>query len=603
MASPNPEEYELPRISTSAHRRQPSGGAGGASTGKKRVTLHTGPSTTALVYARHAAEAGEGPAASHSGDPGPSTMRHRNTLVTLEPITPSAKPQIIRQTDLFLTEDPTTSPFHPGMGGSGSARDEVVDIPDFGGMLGLSSENPEDNYAVAREFRTGWKRRLFLLMEEPGSSKEAFVVHVASTGTIVASALLTMLSTLPSFHTDRAASKILFGLDTSIVVLFTIEYIARLLGHSDSWRMCWNWATSFFAIVDLLAVLPYYIEVALQQDTTILFRFSILRTLRLLRVFRAFKYQNQMLFTIEVMYIAIHRSKDALLALAFFIAMALVVFSTLIYFAERGVWDAVLGTFVDAEGNPSQFESIPSAAWFVLVTITTVGYGELIPRSVLGRLFTVPLLVFGLLLIALPSFVLGRNFAIVFDAMSNQIKQPIDAAAAHSTRDSLDYSNPAVQPSTSRQDSRSTTPLPPGRRSPSPSGNGSIRVPERGNMVGGVQYDSIPTGEPMTASASLTSFNFGQVEAGRTHPMLPPEEGRVPGSRGAVTGGEAGTAGSAAATLGKNDLTNLKLASNQQILLLEIERLRDIMEKQETMLQQMMDMLVKLTPDSRNEVL
>lgn len=55
--------------------------------------------------------------------------------------------------------------------------------------------------------------------------------------------------------------------------------------------------------------------------------------------------------TIEVMYIAIHRSKDALLALAFFIAMALVVFSTLIYFAERGVWDGTLGTFVDAEGG------------------------------------------------------------------------------------------------------------------------------------------------------------------------------------------------------------------------------------------------------------
>ena len=55
------------------------------------------------------------------------------------------------------------------------------------------------------------------------------------------------------------------------------------------------------------------------------------------------------------MYIAIHRSKDALLALAFFIAMALVVFSTLIYFAERGVWDAVLGTFVDAEGERSRW--------------------------------------------------------------------------------------------------------------------------------------------------------------------------------------------------------------------------------------------------------
>lgn len=83
-------------------------------------------------------------------------------------------------------------------------------------------------------------------------------------------------------------------------------------------------------------------------------------------------------------------------------------------------------------------------------------------------------------------------------------------------------------------------------------------------MVGGVQYDSIPTGEPMTASASLTSFSLGQVEAGRTHPMLPPEEGRIPSSRGVATGGE-GAANAAASGLGKNDLTNLKLASNQQV--------------------------------------
>lgn len=60
------------------------------------------------------------------------------------------------------------------------------------------------------------------------------------------------------------------------------------------------------------------------------------------------------------MYIAIHRSKDALMALAFFIAMALVVFSTLIYFAERGVWDGTLGTFVDAEGV---FRRVPAQRW------------------------------------------------------------------------------------------------------------------------------------------------------------------------------------------------------------------------------------------------
>lgn len=55
----------------------------------------------------------------------------------------------------------------------------------------------------------------------------------------------------------------------------------------------------------------------------------------------------------------------------------------------------------------------------------TCSYGDLTPRSILGRLFTIPLLVFGLLLIALPSFVLGRNFAIVFDAMQVELFQPV----------------------------------------------------------------------------------------------------------------------------------------------------------------------------------
>jgi hypothetical protein len=76
--------------------------------------------------------------------------------------------------------------------------------------------------------------------------------------------------------------------------------------------------------------------------------------------------------------------------------------------------------FPHTEGN-----EIADQPLIGMVAITTVGYGEIIPRSVLGRLFTVPLLVFGLLLIALPSFVLGRNFAIVFDAMQHQLAQPV----------------------------------------------------------------------------------------------------------------------------------------------------------------------------------
>jgi voltage-gated potassium channel Kch len=238
---------------------------------------------------------------------------------------------------------------------------------------------------------------------------------------LTGSAILTTLSTMPTFHTSPSSIRMLFGLDTTIIVIFTIEYFARSLAHSDSFTQYRIWVTSFFPILDLIAILPYYIEVSREEDTSILFRFSILRTFRLLRVFRAFKYQNQMLLTIEVMYVAVQRSKDALVAISFFILLVLVLFSTLIYFAERGTWDINLGAFVDADGDPSLFDSIPQTAWFALVTMSTVGYGDVVPRSFLGKVLTVPLLMFGLLLIALPSFVLGRNFAITFDEMASTV--------------------------------------------------------------------------------------------------------------------------------------------------------------------------------------
>lgn len=74
--------------------------------------------------------------------------------------------------------------------------------------------------------------------------------------------------------------------------------------------------------------------------------------------------------------------------------------------------------WIEKSCSMSIHQSIPAAAWFVLVTITTVGYGEITPRSFLGRLVTLPILVFGLLLITLPSFVLGREFSLVWEKMA-----------------------------------------------------------------------------------------------------------------------------------------------------------------------------------------
>ncbi|KAJ8592075.1 voltage-gated potassium channel [Rhizopogon salebrosus TDB-379] len=296
----------------------------------------------------------------------------------------------------FLTEEPPLS----------SPRDVEDVFPNTSSF----DESPDPNTSPR-------KRALFDLLERPTSSSSAFLVHFTSTSLIIFSAIVTILETVPSFHS--ISPRVWFGVETSLVLLFTVEYGARTVAWSSSWISLAKWLISFYGVIDLLAILPYYIEIMLRQDTSVLFRFSILRMFRLLRVFRPFRHNSSILLTIEVMYLAIRRSHHALLALSFFIAMVLTVFSTLLYFAERGTWDDTLETFLNSDGDPSQFQSIPAAAWFVLATITTVGYGEITPRSILGRLITVPLLAFGLLLIALPSFVLGREFSIVWDQMTH----------------------------------------------------------------------------------------------------------------------------------------------------------------------------------------
>ncbi|KAG8702701.1 hypothetical protein FRC08_003289 [Ceratobasidium sp. 394] len=209
-----------------------------------------------------------------------------------------------------------------------------------------------------------WRRDMFMLMEQPNSSTSAFVIHFFSTFLIAFSACVTTLETLPAFRSS--SERVWFGIETALVALFTLEYGARCFAHSETWSQLWNWSTSFFPVLDLIAILPFYILLVLKFDMTAIFRFSILRVFRLLRVFRPFRYSNTILLTIEVMFLAVKRSRDALFALGFFVLMALIVFSTLIYFAERGTWDTTLETFVNSDGDPTQFDSIPAAAWQVL---------------------------------------------------------------------------------------------------------------------------------------------------------------------------------------------------------------------------------------------
>ncbi|KAF7731801.1 hypothetical protein EC973_008316 [Apophysomyces ossiformis] len=274
--------------------------------------------------------------------------------------------------------------------------------------------SPED--ATALDITNDLKRQLYLLLEEPSSSNAAFWINVIVSVLIVLSAVMTTIETIPAFR-SKESNRVWFNLESTMVALFTFEYLLRVFAHSDSLRMLRRFILSPLSIIDFISIVPFYIELLAKRDTTYEFRFTILRLFRLLRLFKTYKYSNAIIMTIEVMVVALRRSSDALSALFFFLVTCVVLFSTLLYFAERGVWDETLETFVNPDGNPSSFDSIPAAFWFVLVTITTTGYGDMVPSTFIGKLVTFPAMMFGVLLIALPSIIVGRNFTVVWESM------------------------------------------------------------------------------------------------------------------------------------------------------------------------------------------
>ncbi|KAF9197674.1 hypothetical protein BGZ49_001777 [Haplosporangium sp. Z 27] len=297
----------------------------------------------------------------------------------------------------------------------------LIDIPqELREMRDQEDSNSSTN-AQANAIRNPFKRRLYLLLEDPSSSNAAFALNVWVSFAIVLSAVITTIETIPAFRSTD--SKVWFYFETVMVGFFTIELIARIICHSDSLRQLKKFILSPLAIIDFISILPYYIEMALTKDTTIYFRFTILRLFRLLRVFRTFKYSSTIIMTIEVMIVAIKRSMDALSALFFFLITGTMLFSTLLYFAERGEWDEDRQVFVDANNNPSTFDSIPSAFWFVMVTITTTGYGDMVPTTFIGKLISFPAMMCGILLITLPSIIIGRNFTLVWEAMQRYRRQ------------------------------------------------------------------------------------------------------------------------------------------------------------------------------------
>lgn len=179
------------------------------------------------------------------------------------------------------------------------------------------------------------------------------------------------------------------------VYIFTIEYLLRVWSctynkkykHPIMGRL--KYAFSFMAIIDLLAFLPFYLPF-----TSVDLR--IMRILRLFRFMRLFKLGRYMKATKLIA--NVFKSKKEELILCFVITISLIlVASSLMYFAENGA-------------QPDKFSSIPATMWWCVTTLTTVGYGDIIPVTVLGKVMTAIIAILGVGLFALPAGILASGF-------------------------------------------------------------------------------------------------------------------------------------------------------------------------------------------------
>jgi voltage-gated potassium channel len=180
------------------------------------------------------------------------------------------------------------------------------------------------------------------------------------------------------------------------VAIFTIEYVLRLwtavevpfLRRYAPWKARLKLAATPALIIDLLAILPFYLQSVIGLDL------RILRVLRLLRFLKLSRYSPAMHTLVRVL----ATERNSLLGASFLLATALL-------FASSGIY------LIESHAQPDKFGSIPESAWWAIATLTTVGYGDVTPITALGRVFGSIVMVAGLCILALPVAIISTGFA------------------------------------------------------------------------------------------------------------------------------------------------------------------------------------------------
>ncbi len=213
---------------------------------------------------------------------------------------------------------------------------------------------------------------------------------------ILASVAVVLLESVPEARVKYFRA--LYLIEWCFTILFTIEYGLRLYAVRRPWR----YVRSFYGVVDLLAILPTYISLFFPGAQAL----SVVRILRMLRVFRILKLASYLSESAEL-WRALRSSRRKITIFLFTITMIVVIVGSLMHLVE---------------GPESGFTDIPTSVYWAVVTLTTVGYGDVAPITPLGRFLAVLVMLMGYGIIAVPT-------GIVTAELSRGISEPVTNTA------------------------------------------------------------------------------------------------------------------------------------------------------------------------------
>ena len=195
--------------------------------------------------------------------------------------------------------------------------------------------------------------------------------------TIILSIIMVMVDSVPDYHNSYGDS--LRFAEWVFTILFSIEYILRIYCV----RRVGSYIFSFYGIIDFLALIPTYLSILLPGAEV----FSVIRVLRVLRVFRVLKLVQFMGEADQLMK-AMAASKRKIFVFLFFIMTLVIILGSIMYLIE---------------GETAGFESIPRSIYWAIVTLTTVGYGDISPGTNLGQAIAAVIMIMGYSIIAVPT--------------------------------------------------------------------------------------------------------------------------------------------------------------------------------------------------------